>query len=90
MSSSGTESQLLDGWTEDDSMDRISKITFTGTEGEAEVADPSDKAVQRVHGERSEVATGQQKTVYTMVTGHSLTTGQEQKVKSMIDSGNTL
>ena len=28
--------------------------------------------------------------VYTMVTGHNLTTGQQLKVKSMIDSGNTL
>ena len=69
--------ELLDDWTEDDSMDEIeegiSKITFTSTEGDT---DPSDKTVRRVHGERSEVATGQHKTVYMMVTGHNLATGQ--------------
>ena len=36
------------------------------------------------------MATGQQKNVYTMVTGHNLSTGQQLRVKSMIDSGNTL
>ena len=76
-------------------MNGISKITVlvrrsTGTSPpDTAVADPSDKIVKRVCGERLEVATGQQKTVYTMVTGHNLTTGQQLKVKSMIDSGNT-
>ena len=44
----------------------ISKITLTGTEGEAVVADPSKETVRGVHRERSEVATGQQKTAYTI------------------------
>ena len=63
---------------------------IAGTEEGAEVADPGDETLRRIHRERSEVATGQQKTVYTMVTGHNLETGQKLKVKSMIDSGNML
>ena len=47
-------------------------------------------ALKRVHGERSEGTTGQQRTVYTMATGPNTTTGQQVRVKSMIDSGNTL
>ena len=80
-------------------MNRISNITVPVKisnenslycEKDAVVADPSDETLKRVHGERSEVATGQQKTIYTIVTGHNMTTGQQLKVKSMIDSGNML
>ena len=52
----------MDDWTRDDSMNEveegISKITLTGTEGDTVVADPIDKEISRVHGERWEVATG--------------------------------
>ena len=54
----GEETQRV----EDDSMNEISKITATTL-----LADPSHKILKRLHGERSEVATGQQKSVYTIV-----------------------
>ena len=57
---------------------------------EDESTDEDSTSLKRVHGDRSEGMTGQQRTVYTMATGHNMTTGQQLKVKSMIDSGNTL
>ena len=83
--------------SEEDTLDAVSRIEeeTQRTENdsptkETAVAEPSDETVKVIHGERSEVATGQQKNVYTMVTGQNLSTGQQLRVKSMIDSGNTL
>ena len=61
----------------------------TGEEDTLDVEKDST-ALKRVHGERSEGTTRQQRTVYTMATGQNMTTGQQVRVKSMIDSGNTL
>ena len=63
-----------------------------GRAGEEDTLDveKDSNALKRVHGERSEGTTGQQRTVYTMATGQNMTTGQQVRVKSMIDSGNTL
>ena len=47
----------------------------TGKEDTLDVEKDSN-ALKRVHGERSEGMTGQQRTVYTMATGHNMTTGQ--------------
>ena len=83
--------------SEEETLDAVSRIEeeTQRTENdsptkETAVAEPSDETVKVIHGERSEVATGQQKNVYTMVTGQNLSTGQQLRVKSMIDSGNTL
>ena len=75
-------------------MDMYSKEVALDTEktGKDDTLDieKDSTALKRVHGERSEGTTGQQRTVYTMATGQNMTTGQQVRVKSMIDSGNTL
>ena len=84
--------------SEEDTLDAVSKIEEETQKSEllddwteeAAVADPRNETIKIIHGERSEMTTGQQKNVYTMVTGHNLSTGQQLRVKSMIDSGNTL
>ena len=82
----------------EDTLDAVSKIEEETQKSEllddwteeAAVADLRNETIKIINGERSEMTTGQQKNVYTMVTGHNLSTGQQLRVKSMIDSGNTL